>query len=151
MNTRLLTLVILLGSVWGLKAQTASSAESSNHYLWPIEGARAGEGILYRPQDYIDKEHVFEKLFIGAEQGSNVVCPCDGTVAFFNLVYQRSLTSSGMFNGKYNSFDEAIERHKESMNEMGLDERFLSYGIHIKSEDGKTVYISGLNTDKPVD
>lgn len=31
-------------------------------WLWPIEGQKAGEGILYRPQDNIEKEFNFGRL-----------------------------------------------------------------------------------------
>ena len=62
MNKQYLTLLLLLlGSVLTLTAQTAG-----NIYQWPIEGAKAGEGILYRPQDYIGDEYNFDKLIIGA-------------------------------------------------------------------------------------
>ena len=76
MNKQHLTLLLLLlGSVLTLTAQTAG-----NIYQWPIEGAKAGEGILYRPQDYIGNEHNFDKLIIGAKPGTNVVSPCDGVI-----------------------------------------------------------------------
>ena len=57
----------------------AQEAEMGN-YLWPIEGKKAGENILYRPQDYIEDEHNFDNLFITAEKGTNIVSPCDGIV-----------------------------------------------------------------------
>lgn len=35
-------------------------------YQWPIEGKKAGEGILYQPEDYIEREHNYDDLFITA-------------------------------------------------------------------------------------
>ncbi len=34
--------------------------------LWPIAGAEAGEGIIYKPQQYLDDELIFGELFISA-------------------------------------------------------------------------------------
>ncbi len=62
-------------------------AQDAKNYQWLIEGMKAGEGILYRPQDYIEKEHNFSALFIAAEEGKNVVSPCDGTVISYGLHY----------------------------------------------------------------
>lgn len=140
-----LTLLFLLGSMLGLQAQTAEAL-----YQWPIEGAKAGEGILYRPQEYIDNEHNFDRLFIGAELGTNVVSPCDGVVTYISLNYLHSLNSSSSRGGRSGSFNEIVEQHRESMEKNGQDIKYLSYQIHIKSNDGNTLYIGGLSTDAPL-
>ncbi|MBR3709329.1 MAG: hypothetical protein IKM99_00005, partial [Bacteroidales bacterium] len=56
-------------------------------FLWPISGKQAGEGILYRPQDYIgvadaqtQAELNFGDLIIGAPLGTPVLCPVDGKI-----------------------------------------------------------------------
>ncbi|MBQ7966888.1 MAG: hypothetical protein IJ290_03120 [Bacteroidaceae bacterium] len=117
-----LTLLFLLGSMLGLQAQTAEAL-----YQWPIEGAKAGEGILYRPQEYIDNEHNFDQLFIGAELGTNVVSPCDGVVTYISLNYLHSLNSSSSRGGRSGSFNEIVEQHRESMEKNGQDIKYLSY------------------------
>lgn len=100
MMTRVLTLVLLfLGYILELSAQTTSNSGSISYYQWPIEGAKAGEGILYRPQDYIDQEHNFDKLFISAEPGTNVVTPCDGVITHVTMVYYLSLNRSSSVYG----------------------------------------------------
>ena len=91
MMTRVLTLILLfLCYILELSAQTTSNPTSTSYYQWPIEGAKAGEGTLYRPQDYIGNEHNFEKLIIGAKPGTNVVSPCDGVITHVAMKYYLS-------------------------------------------------------------
>ena len=145
MNTRQLTLLfLLLGSMLRLHAQTEAGL-----YQWPIEGAEVGEGILYRPQEYVDNEHNFDALFIGAELGANVVSPCDGVITYVTMVHRRSLTSISSYGVRKGPFAEAMEYHREDMKKNGNDVKYLSYMLLIKSKDGRTVEISGLKTDTP--
>ena len=145
MNKRHLTLsLLLLGSVLTLIAQT-----TGNIYQWPIEGAKAGEGVLYRPQDYIGNEHNFEKLIIGAKPGTNVVSPCDGVITYVTMMYYLSLNKSFSNNSWKGKFEDIIEQNKESMAKRMQDAKYLSYMYFIKSNDGRTIHISGLRTDTP--
>lgn len=82
--------IISLAIIIGAQAQI-NKQKDTDLYQWPIEGKNTGEGILYRPQDYIDKELNFGNLYITAELGNNIVSPCDGTVTAFYLVYYPSL------------------------------------------------------------
>ena len=145
MNKQHLTLLLLLlGSVLTLTAQTAG-----NIYQWPIEGAKAGEGILYRPQDYIGDEHNFDKLIIGAKPGTNVVSPCDGVITHVTMKYYLSLNKSFSNNSWKGKFEDIIAQNKESMAKKMQDAKYLSYMYFIKSNDCKTICISGLRTDTP--
>lgn len=136
--------LLLLGSVLTLTAQTAG-----NIYQWPIEGAKAGEGILYRPQDYIGNEHNFEKLIIGAKPGTNVVSPCDGMITHVTMMYYLSLNKSFSNHSWKGKFGDIIEQNRESMAKRMQDAKYLSYMYFIKSIDGRTIHISGLRTDTP--
>ena len=145
MNKQHLTLsLLLLGSVLTLTAQTAG-----NIYQWPIEGAKAGEGILYRPQDYIGNEHNFEKLIIGAKPGTNVASPCDGMITHVTMVYYLSLNKSFSNHSWKGKFEDIIKHNKGSMAKRMQDAKYLSYMYFIKSNDGRTIHISGLRTDTP--
>ena len=145
MNKQHLTLLLLLlGSVLTLTAQTAG-----NIYQWPIEGAKAGEGILYRPQDYIGDEHNFDKLIIGAKPGTNVVSPCNGVITHVTMKYYLSLNKSFSNSSWKGKFEDIIAQNKESMAKKMQDAKYLSYMYFIKSNDGKTICISGLRTDTP--
>ena len=66
----------------------AASGEAQAPLLWPIQGHRSGENILFRPQEYINEELNSSNLFIGAPEGTAVVAPADGTVYFSG--YQRA-------------------------------------------------------------
>lgn len=145
MNKQHLTLLLLLlGSVLTLTAQTAG-----NIYQWPIEGAKAGEGMLYRPQDYIGDEYNFDKLIIGAKPGTNVVSPCDGVITHVTMIYYLSLNKSFSYSSWKGKFEDIIEQNKESMAKRMQDAKYLSYMYFIKSNDGKTICVSGLRTDTP--
>lgn len=49
-------------------------------WLWPVAGAEAGDGILYKPQTYIGQQLNFSDLFITAPLDAEVVAPVDGRV-----------------------------------------------------------------------
>ena len=145
MNKQHLTLLLLLlGSVLTLTAQTAG-----NIYQWPIEGGKAGEGTLYRPQDYIGNEYNFEKLIIGAKPGTNVVSPCDGVITHVTMMYYLSLNKSFSNSSWKGKFEDIIAQNKESMAKKMQNAKYLSYMYFIKSNDGRTIHISGLRTDTP--
>ena len=145
MNKQHLTLLLLLlGNVLTLTAQTAG-----NIYQWPIEGGKAGEGTLYRPQDYIGNEHNFEKLIIGAKPGTNVVSPCDGVITHVTMKYYLSLNKSFSNSSWKGKFEDIIAQNKESMAKKMQDAKYLSYRYFIKSNDGRTICVSGLRTDTP--
>ena len=150
MMTRVLTLILLfLCYILELSAQTTGNPTSTSYYQWPIEGAKAGEGTLYRPQDYIGNEHNFEKLIIGAKPGTNVVSPCDGVITHVTMNYYLSLNKSFSISNQKGKFEDIIEQNKESMANKMQDAKYLSYMYFIKSNDGRTIYISGFRTDTP--
>ncbi len=150
MMTRVLTLILLfLCYILELSAQTTSNPTSTSYYQWPIEGGKAGEGTLYRPQDYIGNEHNFDKLIIGAKPGTNVVSPCDGVITHVIMMYYLSLNKSFSNSSWKGKFEDIIEQNKESMAKRMQDAKYLSYMYFIKSNDGRTIHISGLRTDTP--
>jgi len=57
-----------------LLALVALAGQAKDVWLWPIKGQKAGEGVIYRPQDYIGEEFNFDDLFITALEGTQVVC-----------------------------------------------------------------------------
>ena len=142
MMTRVLTLILLfLCYILELSAQTTSNPTGTSYYQWPIEGAKAGEGTLYRPQDYIGNEHNFEKLIIGAKPGTNVVSPCDGVITHVTMIYYLSLNKSFSNSSWKGKFEDIIEQNKESMAKRMQDAKYLSYMYFIKSNDGRTIHI----------
>ncbi len=89
--------------------------------LWPIAGAKAGEGIIYKPQQYLDDELVFDDLFITAQEGTVVLAPADGVLEHFSIGESLSLNQSISYRdrgeGSGDNFDAMIARIME--NEAG--------------------------------
>jgi hypothetical protein len=131
----------------------------AQEYLWPIKRENTSEGImslknkefdiLYRPDEYIDKEHNFATLFLTAPEGTTIVSPVDGTIIFCDYGYFNSICSVCSFG----SFSEDFEQDKKNILEYiasgkhpikKLDAKYLSLGIYIQTADGRKVDISGL-------
>ncbi len=115
-------------------------------WLWPIEGQRAGDGILYRPQDNIEKELNFDGLFIAAPEGTNVLCPADAVVTRCDYTYYTSLTNSVGWGPDDKPYDEFIAEQKEYFRRKGWDIRYLTLTVGLKIGD-KTLWIHGLRRD----
>lgn len=127
---------------------SAQQSGESVTYLWPVEGARTGADILYTPQCYIDKELNFDNLVIAAPEGTNVVCPVDGTIKHISAGYLQNLSFSICFNKSENAknFDQMLEESRASIvkSNKSIDPKYIHGTIAILTEDGKTIYISGL-------
>ena len=126
-----------------------SSLSAEDVWLWPVEGLQAGEGILYRPQDYIEKEFNFDDLFIAVSEGTNVLCPADGVVTSCDYTYRTSLTNSIGWGPDDKTYDDFIAEQKDYFRRKGWDIRFLSLCIGLKVGD-RTVWIHGLRRDKVI-
>ena len=135
----------------------------AQEYLWPIKRDNTSEGIisvkskeldiLYRPDEYIDKEHNFDNLFLTAPEGTTIVAPVDGTVIYCNYGYFNSICSVCSF-GNYSG---DFEQDKKNILEYiasghhpikKMDIRYLSLGIFLQTADGRKVAISGLHPVK---
>lgn len=119
------------------------SLAAEDIWLWPIEGQNTGEGILYRPQDNIEKEFNFGNLFIGAPEGTRVVCPADAVVISYNYTYNMSLTNSTTWRGGDQGYDALVAELKDFFRNKGWDIRFLMLSIGLKIGD-KTLWMNGL-------
>ena len=119
------------------------SLAAEDIWLWPIEGRKAGEGILYRPQDRIGEEFNFDNLFIAAPEGTRVLCPADAVVGFYCLNYHFTLTSSSSFGAPDKPFDEVVAEGKEEWRARGMDVRAVSIFMGLQIGD-KTLWITGL-------
>ncbi len=122
------------------------SLAAEDVWLWPIEGRKAGEGILYRPQDRIGEEFNFDNLFIAAPEGTRVLCPADAVVGFYCLNYHFTLTSSSSFGAPDKPFDEVVSEGKEEWRARGMDVRAVSIFMGLQIGD-KTLWITGLRRD----
>ena len=92
------------------------SIVNCQEYLWPIK--RDGNfsesnisiktkelDILYRPNEYIEKEHNFADLFLTAPEGTPIVAPIDGTIIIARYSYRNSICTSCDFGNVSDDFD----------------------------------------------
>lgn len=119
---------------------------AQENYLWPVEGKKAGEGILYKPQSYIGKELNANNLIVAAPLKTNILAPVGGTVTMFSYVSRSALNYSTMYGKTPTDF------HQDSLYfaESGVsDVQFLNLTVGIQTGEGTTVYLEGLRPSKP--
>ena len=121
-------------------------------FLWPIPGKQAGEGILYRPQDYIgvadaqtQAELNFGDLIIGAPLGTPVLCPVDGKIHSALLGYRNSWSCSlicfAQQTGNYEQ-DSLLFLEWDNMTQEKIHNTSLWVGVQMS--DGRILYIDGI-------
>lgn len=119
--------------------------------LWPIAGQKAGENILYRPQQYIDNELVFGELFIGALEGSVVVAPTDGVLNNFSIDLSTSLSTSVCSGVDKGNFDDSMdETTLQDFRKYGIADKYITGSVSISTKDGSVIHISGLRGNVPM-
>ena len=119
------------------------STKADAQLLWPVKGAEPGEGIICKPQQYIGSELNFDDLFITAEEGTEVVSPCDGTLLNYIIDQQTSLITIYTSHMPELTFDEGIsEVIKE--NKLKVPSKYVCGSLGIRMNDGRILYISGL-------
>ena len=147
MKTKAIIIALLLISNFAI---------GQENYLWPIPGKQAGEGILYRPQDYIgvadgvtQAELNFGDLIIAAPLGTPVLCPVDGKIHSALLGYRNSwscsLISFAQQTGNYEQ-DSLLFLEWDNMTQEKIHNTTLWVGI--KTADGKTVWIDGIRSTR---
>lgn len=129
----ILTVVALLTSAERAKAQL----------LWPVKGAEPGEGIICKPQQYIGDEMNFDDLFITADEGTEVVSPCDGTLIGYLVDQQTSLFTVYTSHLTDMTFDEGISEVING-NRLAVPSKYVCGGVSIRMNDGRKMYINGL-------
>ncbi|MCP4572232.1 MAG: hypothetical protein GY838_07745 [bacterium] len=132
------------------------AADTTDPYLWLIEGTRPGEGVIAKPQDYIQDEFNFANLFVTAEEGAVVVAPCDAEIKSEGYMYRPALLSMQSFGyrGEDTVIDDVPAYDAEARKEMAVhlserfgrtvDPRFVSYHLGLDCGDGEVLYLSGL-------
>ena len=106
LSTALLALAVIAGP-----AHVRESAK----WQWPIKDAKVGEGVVYRPQDRIEKELNTDNLFIAAPEGAEVVSPADGTIAHVSIDALTSLTQMITFGNDGGTFDKSRALDRKSV------------------------------------
>ena len=140
---RAATLILLLLCPFVGKAQ------SKNNWLWPIKGQKAGQGILFRPQDKIGEEQVIYDLFITAPEGTGILCPDDAVVEHYSYGYNFSLCTSSSFGWPDKPYNEVARDHQAEFRSKGWNIRCLSIMVGLKIGN-KKLWIDGLRRDKAI-
>ena len=122
-------------------------------YLWPVAlslDKKAGDDILYRPQDYIgvadgatQAELNFDRLIIGAPFWTPVLSPVDGTITHANIFYHNSFCCVDVFNQQTGNF----EQDSLLFIERGISPekiRYMNTSVSIRVADGQEVHVSGM-------
>ena len=120
-------------------------ALAQEDYLWPVEGKKAGEDILYKPQSYIGQELNANNLIIAAPLGTNILAPVDGVIISFNYIMLSSMEYNIMYRETPTDF------YQDSLYFVKLGEsdvQFINLCIGIQTSDGFKVYIDGLHPSK---
>lgn len=139
---------LVSGLVCILSLAFAAAAEDGE-WQWVIEGEPAGTNILYRPQQHIGDELDFDRLFIGAPEGTAVVAPADGIVEYVSVSYLYSLTyivGSGV--GEKNDMQSAIDELASNGRNGRIDPKYVSADITIRLDDGRKIHVAGLWMDR---
>jgi len=121
----------------------------SGYMTWPISDVPAGDNIIGRPQQYIDGDLNYDRLFISAKEGTNVICPVDGVISRFSVDFWDSLNWVTSYHSSKNTFDEMIREVKEGKEAISIDSKYLSGTITISMSDGRKLHISGLTGGIP--
>ena len=128
-------------------AQTNKS--ESAKWQWPIEGAKSGEGIVYRPQDRIEKELNFDNLFIAAPEGTKVLSPADGTIANLSIDASTTLTQMMTYSNDGGTFDKS-RAMVEKTGKTPVPMKYVNGSIALRLADGRKIHIGGLRGDLPL-
>lgn len=132
-----------------LFALVAMMGQAENVWLWPIDGQKAGEGILYRPQDYIGEEFNFGDLFVTASEGTQVLCPEDAVVENYKYTYLTSLYTSSGGGDPNKTYNEVVADNKTEFRAKGWNIRCLSIMVGLRIGK-KKLWICGLRRDKAI-
>ncbi|MBS2097483.1 S41 family peptidase [Carboxylicivirga linearis] len=122
------------------------------NWQWPIVGQKAGENILFQPEDYIRQEKNYENIFIGAPEGTPIIAPVDGTIIRYFYRYSNSLTNSMSFHhggpdgDSLKEFDKRLR--KELSSKGNYLEQYISLTIGVSCGKGLNYWISGVRPYK---
>ena len=131
---------------------SVNAVHAQSHWLWPIKGMEAGQGVVCAPQQYIGEERNFGDLIVAAPEGTDVLCPAGGVILDFGVGYRKSLQESVSFHAGSDNFDSMLGELEDAgeLNSLPVSNRYVSGDIFIRLDDGRKIFISGLTGDIPM-
>lgn len=121
----------------------------ASQWQWPIKSVKTGEGIVYRPQDRIDKELNFGDLFIAAPEGTEVVSPADGTIFNLSIDASATLTQMVTYGNDGGTFDKS-RAIVEKTEKTPIPMKYVNASLTFRLADGRKIHIGGLRGDLPL-
>ena len=118
-------------------------------WQWPVKGAKTGEGIVYRPQDRIEKELNFGDLFIAAPEGTEVVSPADGTITNLSIDASATLSQMMTYGNDGGTFDKS-RTMVEKTEKTPIPMKYVNGSLTLRLADGRKIHIGGLRGDLPL-
>ncbi len=128
-----------------LFATAVNNAGAATQWVWPVAGKPSGSDILYRPQQYIDKEHNPANLFIGCEEQALIVSPADGKIVASGICLMNTLTYAAIY--EYDP-DKELRPQAEAIaagSKSRIDSRYLCGMLSIRLDDGHTLTVTGID------
>jgi hypothetical protein len=129
------------------------SFAQNNNDLWPIKDAKPGDGIIYKPQDYVENVKNTEFIFITAPEGTLILAPKDGIVRNMSYGYTTSANSGIGFRSDKFPKKEVVEfdiNHRKHLaeTEKNIKAQFISLHITISCGNGESYSIDGIRPVK---
>lgn len=140
------TIITTLLALVALAGQAQTNNNESAKWQWPIKGAKTGEGIVYRPQDRIEKELNIENLFIAAPEGTEIVSPADGTIANLSIDALTTLTQVITYGNDGGTFDKSRAK-VETTEKTPIPMKYVNGSLALRLADGRKIHIDGLRGD----
>ncbi len=122
-----------------------SSSKAEAQFLWPVKGAEPGSGIISKPQQYIGTELNFSNLYISAEEGSEIIAPCDGIISEFGVIWLTAINQCMSSTG-HRTLNEGIAKMREKAR-LQVRPQYVTGNIRIRTEDGRYINITGICGD----
>ena len=130
-------------------ALAAPAHSQQTYWQWPLAGRPAGEGILFKPQQYIGTELNFGDLVLGAPLGTEVRTPEDGTLISFGITALNSLTNSDYFGSGADNFD-AMRAEVLRQGNLRVPPEYVNGSVSIRLSDGRKIHFEGLRGSVPM-
>lgn len=145
-----MAVVTVMGAV--LLYLGAGLAGAQDLWLWPVKGQEAGEGIVSRPQQYIDGELNFNDLFVSAPEGTEVISPVDGILDWFSVGFNQSLSYCTSYNFSGDNFDAAFRELEEAgaFSNIPVPVKYVNGSVTIRLQDGRKFHVGGLTGNIPM-
>ena len=125
-----------------------SIALAASEWLWPVKGSKTGDNVIYSPQNYIEHELNSGSLFIGGNEGDEIIAPFTGKIENFGFSYYESLTYAVSAPADISKEFHASRKEFAEKSRGRWNPRYASHSITLIPPEGSKMHISGLNLDR---